>query len=139
MAGRPDQAPRKKSVTFARVDRVLEQKREVHPELHAPLKWEGIRAILKKERIRLAYVQMQREAALISHAGVAVILLNSNRPAGRDTYLVAHELAHQWLHASTSPEWCTFLDTDCSDEMREAEADYAAMLMLQKRIGPPPL
>jgi hypothetical protein len=116
---------------------VYESKREFHPELNEPLTWNGVRAVLRRESIELVMVPMVKEAALISAGGAAVILLNSELPPRRHTYRVAHELGHAWLHADSvlgdenEHRWSYHMESECTPDPREDEAEAMALLLLR--------
>ena len=115
---------------FDRVDRVLEEKRGIHPEARVPLGWNGLLAILRRERISVVYAPLLRPAALLTNRGISVLLLNSDLPPRRHTYYGAHELGHAWLHADTETEACFHMDVVWPDDPREDEAEYCAACLL---------
>ena len=114
-----------------RVRRVIDEKRRIHPELWEPLTWNGLRAILRREQIKLVTTRMSRPAAAIVNGGVAVIVLNSDYVTRRHTYVATHELGHIWLHGNCDGELCAFVDMDWRHDPREDEAEWFAMCVLQ--------
>lgn len=115
---------------YARADRILEEARALHPELRRPLTWNGLLAVLRRERIQVVHAPLSRPAALISGLGTHVLLLNSDLPPRRHTYYAAHEYAHAKLHVGEGEEPCFFMDHDWGDDPREDEAEYFAACLL---------
>jgi Zn-dependent peptidase ImmA (M78 family) len=107
---------------------LLHQKAASHPELRRPLTWSGARAIMRREGIRLVRAPIATPAALLQLGGRAVIVLNSRLPVGRQSYYVAHELAHLWAHGADEPVY--YIGDGSVAEDREDEADLIATWML---------
>ena len=89
------------------LERTLERKRSEHPELHRPLTWWSALAIIRREDIVLT----QTRTGLLAGKAVAfpsrdgslsfgILLDNSWRNRGQKTRVLAHELAHVWLHVA---------------------------------------
>lgn len=117
----------------AALDWIIEERRQVHPELSGPLTWEGVRAILRREGVLYAPVPLPQPARLIGHEGVWVILVDSRQPR-RHTYFVAHELGHLWAHVDRCGErWdCVYnMGVNWEEDPREDEAEYVAMQLLR--------
>lgn len=115
---------------YERVDRVLANRRELHPELRRRLTWNGLAAVIRRERIQVVYVPMNRPAALFCRCGVSVLMLNSDLPPRRHTYYAAHELGHHWLHADEDLDPVYHMDVIWPDDPREDEAEYFAACLL---------
>lgn len=107
---------------------MLHAKAELHPELRRPLTWNGVRAILRRERIALVRAPIATPAALLAFGGRAQIILNPRLPVGRQSYYVAHELAHWWAHVDSEPVY--YIGDGSAAEDREDEADIMATWML---------
>ncbi|HET8778006.1 MAG TPA: ImmA/IrrE family metallo-endopeptidase [Candidatus Limnocylindria bacterium] len=114
----------------ALIARVLEEKRALHPEMARPLTWNGLVAILRRERIPLVRTALVRTAACLTGGRVTVILVNSNVPPRRHTYFVAHELAHAWIHADDEADPVFHIDLERADDVREEEAELLATWLL---------
>lgn len=115
---------------YARVDRVLAAVRERHPELRRRLSWNGLAAVLRRERIQVVRVPMRTPAALLHRGGVSILMLNSDLPPRRHTYYCAHELGHHFLHADQELEPVFHMDVIWPDDPREDEAEYFAACLL---------
>lgn len=107
---------------------ILRVKALLHPELRAPLTWNGLRAILRRERIQLEHAEIATPAALITFRGRPRILLNPTTSIARHSYYVAHELAHWWAHGEAEPVY--YVGDESPNAIREDEADDMATWML---------
>lgn len=108
--------------------RILERKRQFHPELRAAMTWEGLLRILAREGVLYASVPLSRRGKLLGCDGVWMILAdNARRP--RHLGIVAHELSHLWAHVDVKTDRYDFAfnqDDFDGDDPREAEAEYLA-------------
>ena len=87
-----------------------------------------MRAILRREGVSLVRAPIATPAALLTLAGHAVIVLNNRLPVGRQSYYVAHELAHLWAHGAAEPVY--YIGDAAVADDREEEADILATWML---------
>lgn len=110
---------------------VIERKSLVHPELHAPLRWDGLLRVLQREGVILARVPLDWPGQLFACEGMWILLINSDAPARRHTYIGAHELGHLWLHTD-GDAWtpCYQMTVDWPDDPREDDAELFAQMVL---------
>jgi hypothetical protein len=113
---------------------LLAQKRGLHPELRWPLTMQGLRRMLARESVALVIEPYPRLGFLMPLLGSWTLIIDEGQPFDTRAMIGAHELAHLWLHHDPffdrtetavydrSPDWY--------DDVREAEADYAAERML---------
>lgn len=113
-----------------RVARVVASKRKRHPELREPVSYHGIRAVCEREGIVIMHGPLPFAGAAISHAGRHVILIDPRKAPRRETYAIAHELGHIWLHAEEEPV-IYHMEEPWPDDPREDEAEALATLILQ--------
>jgi hypothetical protein len=115
-----------------RILRVVAEKRRQHSrELRGALTWNGLLAILHRERIPVVRTPLVRSAALLSGGGVTVMLLNADVPGRRHLAFAAHELAHAWLHVHEGSEVCFHMDDVWPEgDAREDEAELLATWLL---------
>lgn len=124
----------------ALIDAVLEAKRQEHRELRAPLLDRGLMIVLRREGVALLVRPHPRDSELLPIAGRWTIIVDRGQERSAWLVLATHELGHLWLHHDLffprhetsvydqSPPWY--------DELREAEADYLAELLI---AGPVPV
>jgi Zn-dependent peptidase ImmA (M78 family) len=121
-------------MTPEQILRVIEEKRELHPELARPLGWNGFRRILVREDISLVVTEMaRRDAQLLSFDGRWAILLNSNSGPRRHLYHGVHELAHLWCHHDrTCARWERIynMQDEEGDDPRESDAELFCVYVL---------
>ena len=106
-------------------------KRQLHPELGAPLGWHGFQQILEREQISLRVTRLPRPAQLVQYAGNWTILLDSE--TNRHLHHGTHELGHLWLHHDLPCErWERVYNTDHWDgpDPREEEAELFSALVI---------
>lgn len=120
---------------------VIHAKRELHPELARPLRWDGLRRIVTREDVGLFKSRLPRgvNAQLVQFMGAWSIVLNADTPARRHTYYAAHELGHLWLHhdATCDRRECVYkMDEAWADDPREDEAELFAMIVLGEYAEP---
>ncbi len=121
------------------IHRLLERKREVHPELAEPLTWESLRRIAEREHVGLFSKPLPNPACLLRFDGTWNIVVSSAHPARRRTMNAAHELAHLWLHVDEQEgrfEPCINYSYPGNTDPREQEADFlATALLAPKRLA----
>lgn len=121
------------------IHRLLDRKRELHPELAQPLTWEGLRRIAEREHIGLFSKPLPNPACLLRFDGTWNIVVSSAHPARRRTMNAAHELAHLWLHVDEHEgrfEPCINYSYPGNADPREQEADFlATALLAPKRLA----
>lgn len=113
-----------------RVTRLVEAKRKRHPELRQPVSYQDLRTVCEREGIRVMHGPLPHSGAAISHAGRHVILLDPRRAPRRETYALAHELGHIWLHADEESV-IYHMDEPWPDDPREDDAEQVATMLLQ--------
>jgi hypothetical protein len=124
-------------MTQEHVDAIGEALRELHPELRRPLTWHAVQRVLRRARISYQRVPLDVPAMLISHAGVSVILLNSELPARSHLEAMTHEFAH--IHLHTDPNEAAYHQWRPDvDDVREVEADYLARCLIAGPDDPVP-
>ena len=114
---------------------VIDRKREQHPELGAPLRWDGLRRILAREDVGLLTAQLPRgaNAQLVQFMGAWSIVLSADAPPRRHTYYAAHELGHLWLHHDRTCDRgeCVYkMDDAWVDDPQEDDAEVFAACLL---------
>lgn len=122
-----------------RIHRLLERKRAAHPELQrSRIGMRELRAVAQREGIIFYFTQMSGLGGMASEfMGEFVISLDSNLPPRRHPEVLAHELAHVWLHLSGpgpghfTGTWQVRRGTSSSPRWvrRDLEADYLAGLL----------
>jgi hypothetical protein len=127
----------------ARLDlarKLVERKRAEHPELREPLTWSACLAVLDREgvellRTRLSAGALGRTLQLGGHIG---ILLAEDCPPHLELEVLAHELAHAWLHCPDQAltqrlreEAERYPDGGTLREQCEFEADMVAERLLR--------
>jgi hypothetical protein len=120
--------------------RIIDAKRESHPELDRPLTWPAVQRILARERVRLYVQTLPNPARLIRFGQRFAIAINSDAPVRRHTYFAAHELGHLWLHVQNEPDTgvvCFHMDREWHADPREDDAEYFATVLLNGRIPEP--
>lgn len=121
----------------ASVYNVVRNLRELHQELQRSITWDGLRAVLLRDGVLLASAPLARPAKLLVYEGVAVILVDSARPA-RHLWYTAHEYGHFKLHVSSDHyECCYHMDDLLAGDPREHEADLFADLLMYGPITKP--
>lgn len=122
-----------------RIRQVLDEKREVHPELAEPLTWESLRRIAHREHVGLFSKPLPSPACLLRFDGTWTIVVSSAHPVLRRTLNAAHELAHLWLHVDEHEgrfEPCINYSYPGNRDPREEEADFlATALLAPKRLA----
>lgn len=123
------------ALSLEQIARVIDQKRETHPELGRALSWRALQQICARERIaiRRSVEAIPRPAQLVPFAGRWAILINRTSPERRYTYLAAHELGHLWLHHDVQhdrTERVYNMDSHWPDDPREDDAELFAALVL---------
>jgi Zn-dependent peptidase ImmA (M78 family) len=121
-------------VNASQILRVIDAKREAHPELHEPLTWNALQRILAREGVRLHIRRLRNHAQLIRYGSDFHIVVSSELPARRHTYAAAHELGHLWLHIENLPDTgtaCFHMDTEWRADPREDDAEYFATVVMQ--------
>lgn len=113
-----------------RVVRLVEAKRRTHPELRAAVSYEGLKAVCAREGIAVLHGPLPTAGAALTYESRSVILIDSRRQARRETYVLAHELGHVWLHAEAEPV-IYHMDEPWPDDPREDEAEAVATMLLQ--------
>jgi hypothetical protein len=124
------------------IAQLLAQKAKQHPECGAPLSFPSFRRICAREHVAIAIRPHPIGAQLIPMLGAWTIVIDSRQPKGEALVCGAHELGHLWLHHDpffsrhetmvydVSPDW--------HDEVREAEADVFAELLVRGPTSCPP-
>ena len=103
-----------------------------HAELRRPLTWNGAQALCRRLGVPVLMRPMPVPAQVVGALGTSVVLLDSNTPPRRHTYLLAHELAHVLLGHTGGREGVVYHLTPCApDDPREDDAELLATLMLQ--------
>lgn len=111
----------------------IRERCELHPELTAPLRWDGLRRILARENVALLTVDLPRPAQLVQYRGEWGILLDRRAPPRRRLYYATHELGHLWLHHDrTCERWETVYNMgyDVGPDPREDEVETFCILVL---------
>lgn len=113
-----------------RVERLVTSKRKRHPELRQPVTYQGIRAVCDREGILVMHGPLPFAGATVSYRGRHVIMVDPRRSPRRETYAIAHELGHVWLHADDEPA-VRHMEEPWPDDPREDEAEAVATMLLQ--------
>lgn len=113
-----------------RVARIVEAKRSRHPELRGPVSYEDLRRVCEREGIVVLHGPLPFSGAAISHRGRHAILLDRRHNPRRETYALAHELGHIWMHAEEEPV-IYHMEEPWPDDPREDEAELVATMLLQ--------
>jgi Zn-dependent peptidase ImmA (M78 family) len=126
-------------LSVAQIARVIDRKRETHPELARALTWPAFLRICEREdvTVRKSRAPMPRMAQLVPYAGAWTIVLNCAAPLRRHLYLGTHELGHLWLHhdRAGAERWERVynMEQHWPDDPREDDAELFAQLVL---MGP---
>lgn len=118
-------------MNLERMDQILAEKRELHPELNTTLDWKGLMRVLKRESIRICAAPLPNPARLAQFDGSWAIIVGSNftRQLGH----AAHELAHLWLHVDEKHdrfEHCLNYTYAVNTDPREDEAEYFSYALI---------
>lgn len=114
------------------IDATIAELRSLHAELRAPLTWQTMTTILRREGISLLRLPLRHDAQVISCDGISVMAINSNAPTARHTYYAAHEYGHIKLHFRDGE--IVYHTSACwPDDPREDDAEYFATQLL---MGP---
>lgn len=123
-------------MTLDAIIAVVRARAEIHPELRAPLTWDGMRRILAREDVGLFFLPSPHPAELVNVDGVWSIIISKRptvAPPRRHLYYATHELGHLWLHHDrTCERWETVYNMgyDIGPDPREDEAELFCTLVL---------
>lgn len=112
---------------------VVRAKAAVHPELSAPLTFDGLRRILAREDVALLIGQCERPAQLVQYWGRWHIVVDEAVPRRRHLYYATHELGHLWLHHDgTAERWERVYNMDDWEgpDPREDDAELFVTIVL---------
>jgi hypothetical protein len=126
-------------VRAAILNTILEAKRAQHPELRRQASLAGMRGIARRERVRVLARPHPRFGELFPLPTGWLLIVDAGQAQAAWPVIIAHELAHLWVHHDPfferhetevydrSPEWY--------DAVREAEAEYVAQRMVDGPAG----
>lgn len=123
----------------SRVEAVLQEKREQHPELRTRPTWHAILQVLEREGVALRRCPIPGHyAILLQYRGGWTIALSTLAPAARNLYAVLHELGHLWLHHTQGSRWEPLftMGYDVGRDDREDDADTFAAMILNPECWP---
>lgn len=80
--------------------------------------------------VPIIWRRMPRDARVVAPLGTPVIVLNPDVPPRRHTAVLAHEIAHVFMHLDARDVVVFNLDACWPDDPREDEAEVLAILML---------
>lgn len=112
---------------------VVRRKLAVHPELAAPLTFDGLRRIMAREDVALLVGACERPAQLVQYWGRWHIVIDADIPKRRYLYYAAHELGHLWLHHDpTAERWERVYNMDHWEgpDPREDDAETFCVIVL---------
>lgn len=111
----------------------VEDARQRHPELQAPLRWRSLVQIFDRERIILRRLPIASNADVLGFDGIFVVTINSEAIHRNHTRYAAHEYGHIHLHFDDVGEVAKNLSPCQRGDPREIEAELFATMLL---IGP---
>jgi hypothetical protein len=75
-----------------------------HPSLERPATLAVLRNVANADGVPVVFGVLPRDGVMMAALGTAVIVLRPNLSIRRRTEVLAHELAHVWLHADQRHE-----------------------------------